>query len=383
MNRNETINAIKILFNDIQRRRKVDTCNYGRIAVAKFDGLGDFVLFLDMASHFHNMYPNKCITLITTPNNEYIAKQSGYFDEITIFDNQSLTEEQILSTYDKRIADRKFDLLLNPTSSRHFYAELLCALIYAKIKIAMRYECADEPTAFHDQLLQIYDREIEIGQENMMLIQNANFVRGLGFSKVRADIPTLNFTFKMPRTITDDYCVVFIGGSFRAKRWGIERFGSVMQHIISTYKIKCVICGIEEDCIDARRLKKMCPSAIDLVGETDLDELYSLISRSKFLVGNDTSAAHFAVALGVRAYVICGQFAANRFFPYKIEVKRDFKMPVAIKFESPCAGCSFDYRKKFRCMENKEKVILDCIEGIDVDAVIAAIDHDMNEVRHE
>ncbi len=368
------IKELSEIFDRIQRERLNDSMTYNRVAVAKFDGMGDFVLFLDFASHLRSFYHGSRIVLFTAPNNEYFAVQSGYFDEVLTISTTSMNEENILNTYKTSICKYRFDLLLNPTGPRHFNSELLCALIYAKKKIAAKYECADMPTPFHKYLSRIYDEEIDNGQWNMMLVQNAEFARGLGFTEMRAAVPTLRCS-QRPPLITGDYCIIFIGGSFRRKCWNINKMAFVMRHIINVIKIKCVLCGVDEDCADAAYLQSIfgC-DVIDMTGKTDLDELMNLIIYGKFFLGNDTSAAHIATALGIPAIVISGQFAAERFFPYVIETGELSVLPIEIKAVFACAGCSFDYRKSFACVKNSQNSILPCVDSVSEYSVIKAID---------
>ena len=373
------VHRIKKLCKVSTRLRKSNIGYNHNIAIVKYDGLGDFVLFLDFASHLKDMYREKRVTLFCDANVAFLAQQSGFFDEIIIVNLGDLTSSVVEKTYKNVISQKKFDILLNPTRSRSFESDFLSRLINAKTKISATYECGFVPTYQH-LLGVVYDMEIETNKDSMMLIQNAEFARGLGFSNFKATLPILKYLPKQVISLVPQYYVLFIGGSFFSKLWGNSNWKEIVKYINSKTKLIGIICGIDDDTRYAQELICSCDNMIDMTGKTDINELLTIINKAAFVIGNDTSAIHFAAALNVQAIAIAGQFAATRFYPYVLEEEPEhFLPPIFVATEMECSGCSFHYQKMFQCMRLPANKKIDCIHRIKVQDVIDALDKVLSE----
>ncbi len=368
------VHRIKKLCKASTRLRKSNTGDNQNIAIVKYDGLGDFVLFLDFASHLKDMYKGKRITLFCDANVAFLAQQSEFFDEIVIVNLGDLTSSIVEKTYKNVVSRKEFDILLNPTRSRSFESDFLAKLINAKIKISATHECGFIPT--HQHLLGVvYDEEIETDKYSMMLIQNAEFARGLGFLNFKATLPVLKYLPKQIISLASQYYVLFIGGSFFSKLWENSNWKEIANYINSKTNLIGIICGINEDTQYAQELIRSCNNMIDMTGKTDVNELLTIIDGAAFVIGNDTSAIHFAAALNVQAIAVAGQFAANRFYPYVLEEEpKHFLPPICVTTERECSGCSFHYKKMFQCMMLPTNKKIDCINRIKVQDVIDALD---------
>jgi ADP-heptose:LPS heptosyltransferase len=104
-----------------------------------------------------------------------------------------------------------------------------------------------------------------------------------------------------------------------------------------------------------------------MTGKTNLIELAVIIKGARFLVGNETSAIHFAAAVSTPSLCILGGGHYARFMPYEIESKIERPLPLPIIHQMDCFGCNWQCRYPY-----KKGGPVPCIENISVDEVFTA-----------
>ncbi len=363
---------LRIYGRRVRKAIKKNPGNTNKILIIKHDGLGDFILFLDAAKELRRYYRDKHIVLSCQSLAVPIAKASEYFDEVITLPNDAFTLKNLDKTY-KTIKNFKFDLLLHPNQPRNLNAERLAYLINAKIKIASLGECGALPIEVKEKCDKTYDRMIDQGIENMSIIQSAEFVRGLGDSTYRARLPHLEVVPKCFLYLPKDFYVVFVGGSVFNKLWPAERFVEVAKYINAKTGWTCVLCGAENDIWQEKVFSDNASFEFySLIGKTSIDQLIYIISKSRLVVGNDTSAIHIANAVGIQALCIKGLFSGNKFYPYQIEdeLPNDI-FPAYVSCEMECFACTMRGRN-YECIHDDyyADVKLPCILNINVDMVI-------------
>ena len=131
-----------------------------------------------------------------------------------------------------------------------------------------------------------------------------------------------------------------------AKRWFPERFGAVAKKLQESFAAKVMIFGSKGDLETAQQVQDaMGGSAINIVGQTGLDEAIALISRCSLFITNDSGLMHVAGALNVPTLAIYG--STN-----PVTTPPPGENSVIIRKEVSCSPCL----KKvcptdFRCME--------------------------------
>jgi ADP-heptose:LPS heptosyltransferase len=107
-------------------------------------------------------------------------------------------------------------------------------------------------------------------------------------------------TRSLPAGLRKGSFFIMIPGSSRRhadKRWPARRYGELACWLFEANGIIPVIVGSAGEEGLAAEIRTACPSAVDLVGRTELTSLVDLADASAFAVGNDTGATHIA-ALG-------------------------------------------------------------------------------------
>lgn len=119
-----------------------------------------------------------------------------------------------------------------------------------------------------------------------------------------------------------DYAVIFPGAQEEKRRWSISFFEQIIEQLILKYHLNVVIAGSSSDSVVARKMVKCHTSnaCFDMTSKTTLPQLAKLISLSKLLVSNETSAVHFAAAVGTPFICISNGQRFGRFMPYPKEM---------------------------------------------------------------
>ena len=156
-------------------------------------------------------------------------------------------------------------------------------------------------------------------------------------SKIDIQLPTKN-----------DFAVFFPGAQEKKRRWHYTNFEQIIEQLINIYKLNVIIAGSSDDSVFSRKMVKCHTSkaCFDMTGKTTLSQLARLISLSKILISNETSAVHFAAAVGTPFICISNGQRFGRFMPYpkKMNINCRYFFPDAIEKNLE----SLNYLEKYR-----------------------------------
>ena len=347
--------------------------NNNRVTVIKYDGLGDFILFLDSAKELKKMFPNKTITLSCSPEAKQIAELTDFFDEIICFVKEDFKISRLAMTARRaKLLDCEF--LLHPTVSRDYYSEVLVSFIKASVKYSV-YNEHSFPEKINRWFEKQYDRIFDVGKYKMALQQNANFLRALGYKDFKSTIPVLPINrIKCNLCLPNDFFVLFVGGSKWDKVWLADRFCEVAKWIMQETGWTCVVCGTQSDKPMEDYFSNNGLKFVSYIGKTSISELVFIISRSRFVFGNDTSAIHMAVATNVMSLCVRSAVSLKRFYPYVVDfMNENASLPIAVGVNPKCQGCALD--GEF-CSCKRNPIIpgkMNCICEVSTEMVITSL----------
>jgi lipopolysaccharide heptosyltransferase II len=132
----------------------------------------------------------------------------------------------------------------------------------------------------------------------------------------------------------------------RAKRWPAERYARLADRLIEEINANVLLIGSKEERdVTAEVARQMKQPAIDLAGETSLDEAVAILGIVDLLVTNDTGPAHIASAQGKPTLVIFGPTNPLTTRPYSAVAE-------IVRRPPDCAPCMLrDCPIDHRCME--------------------------------
>ena len=97
------------------------------------------------------------------------------------------------------------------------------------------------------------------------------------------------------------------GGEDERKRWPLERYALLGNHLVRQYQARILLVGGERDKAAAATVAGMMPTpAVNMAGRLTLGELGALCEMADLYVGNDTGPTHIAAAVGCPTLAIFG-----------------------------------------------------------------------------
>ena len=180
--------------------------------------------------------------------------------------------------------------------------------------------------------------------------------------------------FEIPQ---DDYCVLHAGASTPLKYWQADKWKQLAAYLEERgYKI-VLSGGPGED----QYIQELNLPYKSFTGELELAQLWHLLSRAKLLVSPDTGVAHMGRLVNVPTVTMFGPGSsqltgAGKFWcssPWRAVTIEDFPCrDQHALFKREVDWVRRCFRKPGECHDNR------CMQSIDVDMVISAIDDLLN-----
>ena len=315
------------------------------VLLVRLDLIGDFVIWLDAAKEFKNLYPNKRIVLYANSTWAALAGKLPYWDQVISVDVPRMRTDQLyrLGTL-IQTHWRGFGIAIQATYSREYVGDLVIRATRGAQRIAhlgddnnITIENKVISDAWYTQLI-----PKAAGSEVEFTI-NAELIRALGNPRFQSKVPVLEVVAELPEQlkIETPYCVIVPGASWASKTWPVENFSQLAQKLQSQYGLKIVLCGTSNEQAICRQLALNCGGDIlDLSGKTTLIQLVEVIRRAALVVANDSAAVHIASATDTKSVCILGGGHYGRFLPYQLETLPPHRrLPAVLNEHLECYGC--------------------------------------------
>jgi ADP-heptose:LPS heptosyltransferase len=343
------------------------------VMLVRLDVIGDFVLWLDSARAYRQLFPNKKIVLYANSSWVELARQLTHWDEVVSIDMVQLRTDELyrLRAFYK-IHRRGFPIAIQPIYSREYMADMLTRSSDAAEIIGFDCDLSNILPAQKDISDRWYSKLVKAYPEQRMeLTRNADFIRSFGLKDFVSDIPKISPTIDLPAQLQLNipYVVIFPGASWVPKMWPGSNFAALIDALNTKYGLLCVLCGGSSEyelCSDVIAQSRQ-GSTLNFAGLTKLTELVEIIRNAQFLFANDTSAIHIAAAVQTPSVCVLGGGHYGRFLPYEIEVPTVRKyMPRVSIHQMDCFHCNWSCIHTSRVDET-----VPCIYKVNVTDVLA------------
>jgi ADP-heptose:LPS heptosyltransferase len=263
-----------------------------RILVIRLSAFGDFVQALGPFAAIRRHHAADRISLMTTEPYAAFAQELGWFDEVLIDDRPGplalggwLALRRCLR---RGRFDRVYDLQTSHRSGA--YAALLRPGMPQWSGIAWG---ASHPHANRDR-----DRQHTLDKQAEQLLMAGIYPTPL------PALPPFDHPLPLPLAARS-FVLLAPGASPRhpAKRWPAALFGAVARALDAAGQLP-VIVGSAAEAPLGDAIRRACPAAVDLTGQTDLGLLAALAQRARLTIGNDTGICHLAAAAGCPVIVL-------------------------------------------------------------------------------
>jgi ADP-heptose:LPS heptosyltransferase len=158
---------------------------------------------------------------------------------------------------------------------------------------------------------------------------------------------------------------IHVSAGRAVKQWPEARFRDVAQHLVRERSASIVFTGSPEDARQIAQAREGLPDAqvLDLSQGTDLLTVAAVLERLDLVVTGDTGPLHLAHAVGTPIVAIFGPSDPRRYAPRGT-------FDTIVRIDLPCSPCNRIRQPPARCTGHTP----DCLTGIDVAQVVAAID---------
>jgi ADP-heptose:LPS heptosyltransferase len=156
-----------------------------------------------------------------------------------------------------------------------------------------------------------------------------------------------------------------VSGGRAIKQWPEARFREVAEHLVCDRSAALVLTGTPADRAQVDLVRAALPPdrVVDLSGDLSLLTAAAVIERLDLFVTGDTGPMHLANAVGTPIVAVFGPSEPRRYAPRGM---RD----IVVRIDLPCSPCNRIRRPPERCVGHTP----DCLSGIEVAQVLAAID---------
>lgn len=363
----ESLNYLLFLLNPTSGKPSVPSTVPNRILIARLDSIGDFVLFSHCLEAYRTLFPNAWLVLLVKDNVYNLAETCPYVDEVWSLPCRKfrLNVLERLRWY-RIMSTARFDLAVNAAFSYAFaFLDCLIGWTGAPRRVAFQYDGSDR---LYGRQRQYFTEFVYADEENRYEIdRNYEMLRYLGYSGLVAHKTEVWLTESDRRNVSalcqklkgKPYAILFPGALIEERRWHAENFIMAIRKINGRYPLHWAICGSADEAelcghISSRLSNSSIPNA-DLAGKTSIRELAVLTEDALFYLGNETSGAHIAAAVGTPAVCILGGGHPGRFFPYPAN-----KLTIAVNHQLSCYNCDW------QCT----RLETECISEIKADDVV-------------
>lgn len=352
-------------------KQKKRTDGRKKVLVVYNMALGDGVMFMGVAAHLRDIYPQKEFELSIACQSAFksLYQSAEIFDQIIPFDfSGAVVNLKKRRELFRKLRQETYDILVDPIGCEN------CTMNIFVSKAAF----AEEKIGVLDTTLpsqcpkgirrKIYDKVICLNTSQRHLIGfYADFLKKLGAEKCTphpAELKTVPVSVELP----EKYFIVFPNASMGVKRWPAQRFAEVAEKIYKKTGLPLLVCGTKHDEPTVREFLNYIPEipVIDVIGKTTIMEFMEVIGKAKLILTNDTSAYHIGVAKQVDTVLVCGGYTYNRYAHYQYADK-GYKDPVLVSEDMPCFNCDN------HCIYNN-KEIFPCIGNISAEKVWKAVE---------
>lgn len=356
----------------------------GTVLVVRSDNLGDFLLWLETAKGLRDLYPAPAyrITLAVKSNWAGLAGMLPYWDDIRPIEYRSMFWKPLYRLgFLFRLRREGYEIAVNAQFTHDgYWGDSIVRASGARVRVGMAGSTGGLSACEFHRVLAGYTRLIECDPARLFESdRNMSLLLALGGTQPRTAPADLSQLCDGPSDrLAPDYFIVAPGTEQPGRRWPEDRFARILAHVQERTGWQAVLVGTSGERPIAEALLGCLngEEVVDLVGETSLTELFSLIRHARILVGNDSGSIHVAAAVGTPAFAVLGGGQYGRFLPYGTNDGEDGALPESLIHKMECFGC--DWRCIYPVEDNEP---YPCVSGVNEAAFAALIDRAIDAGR--
>lgn len=351
--------ALRLLGLILFKTREYKTREFSNIVAYTVGIVGDNVVMLPALAALRRRYPRAKITVVTNCQMwdqeaaRGVLQPSPYKDRLIILGEDPVQRNGFRFILNERLTNVSCDLFVNlsPFGNRGWIGAVAREMIFAK-KLGSTHAVGYK---FHS-----LSRRGKFNSLHHLFVNNEpsrsrDVLRALGIAPVTNEdlFPRLvevrrTLLKKIGEKVRDaeSFFIMNPGAKFSSKCWPVDRFGEVSRWLHNQYRCYVIITGTpEERSLGDAVVAAAGEYAINLAGETTIQELVELLRLSKGCVTNDTGTMHISAMVGVPTVAL---FTLRHSPVHWLPAGRNV---ISLFSEIDCIYCYSDDCKKPACLE--------------------------------
>lgn len=338
-----------------------------KVLIARYDMIGDFVLFTASLPLYRALFKEARLVLLVRDSVFEIARHAPYVDEVWKIPNKLFRFNPLERIkWFRRMRNFGFDLAISTVYSTSWvHLDCLVGWTYAPRRVA--HECLDPKSPRAGKQLYFTELVTAQGAWKFTIDRDHDLLAYLGFKgkpNRRTEIHLGDPDRRRVEALIPQgrYAIVVPGARSAIRRWGADKFVEAIGRSESRMDVQWVLCGDRRErglCESIRvELASRSIEAVNMAGRTSLVELCTLIEHAELFLGNETGPLHMAIALGIPAVGLTGGGMFGICFPYP-----DNPLAIPVTNRLPCYGC------RWHCILDQPE----CITNIRAEDVVDAM----------
>ena len=322
---------------DLKKKRRTRRNRTSNMLVIRLSSIGDIILTSPVLRALKKKYPDAVIHFLTMDAYRDAISGNPDMDQLILFEKNKYRGITGIYRFSRTLKDTRYDLIID------LHAKIRSRLISAFIKgRVLRYK---KRSLWKSILVPLGLARYHVDNTIVKNYFGPLEKIGIFFTDERLTFHVRESDNNAVETF-DDFVVMAPGAANNTKRWPSEYFSALGKLI----KERIVLIGGEED---IERCRNICSvigdRCVNLAGKLTLKESGALISRSKYIITNDSGPFHIARAVSAKVFVIFGPTDPGM-FTYDDNA-------VLVYAGTPCSPCSLHGDKvcpkgHFNCMKS-------------------------------
>ncbi len=272
-----------------------------RIALIKPSALGDIAHTLPVVTALRQRFPLAELSWIVNTTYASLLENHPDLDEVITYD-RSLMKKNFLGGIDyharffRELRSRRFDMVIDLQGLLR--SGLMVRATGAKWKLGLA--SAREGSRWFYNTILPDDLWNMHAVDRYWLVAD---VLGVGQQRKQFKFPSLdaerNRWLAALAALPRPWVMVNLGTRWETKRWPVESFAILGQHVTMTSSGSTILVGGPDETELAEQYQqRWSRNVVSTVGKTNLRDLTALLSIADLVISNDSGPLHLAVALG-------------------------------------------------------------------------------------